>query len=188
MLPKIPFYIIRHGESTANVEQYASGHVDVPLTEKGIAQAYEAQKTVEALNVKPAIIIHSHLQRARNTARIINEHLKLEMVEDPMIAEQNYGEWEGVKWEITRQPTRDGIDPPGGETHKDFHLRVKSAITKFVETYPGPVLIVCHGGVFRAIGALYNEKLVGIENCSLHHFEPSEDQAAVAFPWKIRKF
>lgn len=188
MIPAIPFYIIRHGESIANVEQYASGHVDVPLTEKGIQQAYAAQKTVEALEVKPTIIIHSHLQRARNTANILNEHLKLDTVEDPMIAEQNYGDWEGQPWAITRQPTRDGIDPPGGETHKDFHLRVKNAISKFVQTYPGPVLIVCHGGVFRAIGALYGEKITGIENCSLHHFEPSTDQAAVTFPWKIRTF
>lgn len=187
MLPAIPFYIIRHGESVANVEQYASGHVDVPLTERGIAQAHEAKKAFICLEVKPTIIIHSHLQRARNTARIINEVLNLEMVEDPEIAEQHYGDWEGVHWDKTRQSIRDGIDPPNGETHTAFHSRVKNAITRFVETYPPPALIVCHGGVFRAIGALYNEKIVGIDNCTLHHFEPNSDVAAAAFPWYMRK-
>ena len=187
-LPQIPFYMIRHGESTANVEQYASGHVDVALTEKGIAQAYAAQKIVDGLDVKPSIIIHSHLQRARNTARILNEHLGLEMVEDPTIAEQHFGDWEGQHWDRTRQPIRDGIDPPNGESHAAFHERVRDAVTRFVNTYPGPVMIVCHGGVFRALGALYGEQIVGIENCALHHFEPNLDQAAVTFPWNIRKY
>lgn len=188
MLPPIPFYMIRHGESIANVEQYASGHVDVPLTERGIAQAYAAQKVVEALVLKPKIIIHSHLQRARNTAYILNENLKLEMIEDPEIAEQHYGDWEGQPWEITRQPTRDGIDPPNGERHVDFYQRVKNAITKFTQKNDTPVLIVCHGGVFRALGGLYGEKIHGIENCSLHHFEPAQDVIAGSFPWNIKTF
>lgn len=184
-IPAIPFYMIRHGESVANLGQYASGHVDVALTEKGIAQAYAAQKIIEALNLKPSIIIHSHLQRARNTAKILNENLGLPMVEDPLIAEQNYGDWEGQPWSLTRQPTRDGIDPPNGETHAAFHDRVRGAITNFVNSHPGPVMIVCHGGVFRAFGALYKNQIVGIENCSLHHFEPCDD---AAFPWNVRKF
>jgi len=184
-IPAIPFYMIRHGESVANLGQYASGHVDVELTEKGIAQAYAAQKIVDALELKPTIIIHSHLQRARNTAKILNENLKLPMVEDAAIAEQNYGDWEGKSWELTRQPTRDGIDPPNGETHAAFHQRVRGAITNFVNSHSGPVMIVCHGGVFRAFGALYQSPMVGIENCSLHHFEPRVD---AAFPWNIRKF
>jgi probable phosphoglycerate mutase len=186
MLPAIPFYMIRHGESVANLGQYASGHVDVALTEKGIAQAYAAQKIVEALELKPSVIIHSHLQRARNTAKILNENLNLPMFEDPAIAEQCYGDWEGQPWALTRQPTRDGIDPPNGERHVDFHERVRGAITKFMNAHPGPVMIVCHGGVFRAFGALYQNKITGTENCALHHFAPCTENAA--FPWNIRKF
>ncbi len=185
MIPSIPFYMIRHGESTANLNQTASGHVDVALTEKGIAQAYEAQKLVDALSLKPSIIIHSHLQRARNTAKILNENLKLPMMEAPSIAEQHYGDWEGKSWDVTRQPTRDGIDPPNGERHVDFHERVRGAITKFVNANPGPIMIVCHGGVFRAFGALYKTQMFGIENCSLHHFEPKTEQES--FPWNITK-
>lgn len=185
MLPAIPFYMIRHGESTANLGQFASGHVDVPLTEKGIEQARVAAETVKTLEIKPSVIVHSHLQRARNTAKILNEVLNIEMFEDPMIAEQHYGDWEGKPWEHTRQPTRDGIDPPNGETHAAFHERVRTAITKFVNTHPGPVMIVCHGGVFRAFGAIYKTPIFGVENCSLHHFIP--DPANAEFPWIMRK-
>ncbi len=188
MLPPIPFYMIRHGESTANIAEIASGHVDVALTERGIAQAYEAQKIVDALVIKPKIIIHSHLQRAKNTAHILNENLGLPMMEDPDIAEQHYGDWEGQSWDITRQPTRAGIDPPNGERHVDFHARVGRTISKFTKNHDTPVMIVCHGGVFRAFGALYGEKIHGIENCSLHHFEPINDTKSGSFPWLITKF
>ena len=188
MLPPIPFYIIRHGESVANLGQYASGHVDVELTPRGIEQAYAAQKVVDALKLKPKIIIHSHLHRARNTARILNENLGLPMVEDAEIAEQHYGDWEGQPWELTRQPTRDGIDPPNGERHVDFHARVNRAITKFTKDHDTPVRIVCHGGVFRAIGALYGEKIVGVENCALHYFEPKTEPQDGSLPWHIHRF
>lgn len=184
-LPAKPFYMIRHGESTANLGQFASGHVDVPLTDKGWEQARAAAEIVRSLAIKPATVIHSHLQRARNTALTLNKALNAPIFEHPEIAEQMYGDWEGQPWSITRQPTRDGIDPPNGETHAAFQQRVKNAVTSFVNGYEGPVMIVCHGGVFRALGALYGEKIHGVENCTLHYFEPAEHPT---FPWSIRKF
>lgn len=186
MLPSIPFYMIRHGESVANLGEYASGHIDVELTQRGLEQARAAQSIVDALELKPTLIVHSHLQRAKITAQILNENLGLPMVEDPQIAEQNYGEWEGQPWSLSRQPIRDFIDPPGGETHAAFADRVRETITRHVNDNDGPVMIVCHGGVFRALGALYGEKIYGIENCSLHHFEPHPAQTN--FPWNIKKF
>lgn len=180
--------MIRHGESEANLGQFCSGHVDVALTEKGLEQARTAAKILASLENKPTIIIHSHLQRARITAEILNEGLGLEMIEDKDIAEQMYGDWEGVSWEITRQPIRDGMDPPNGETHAAFGERIKNVIMRYTKRYEktSPVLFVCHGGVFRAFGELYKEKIVGVENCMLHHFAP--DSANESFPWKIEKF
>ncbi len=178
--------MIRHGESTANLDQVVSGSVDVALTDRGIEQAHEAAKIVAALDVKPSVIIHSHLQRARETARILNQNIGASLFEDPLIAEQFYGDWEGRPWSESRQSIRDGIDPPNGESHAAFHDRVKTAITKFVNSHNGPVMIVCHGGVFRAFGALYGEKIHGITNCSLHQFEPFENNKS--FPWNIKTF
>lgn len=178
--------MIRHGESEANLGEYASGHIDVALTLKGLDQARAAKSVVEGLEIRPTRIIHSHLQRARITAEIINEDLRLPMTEDPMIAEQNYGDWEGQAWVYSRQPIRNGEDPPNGETHAAFHERVKNAVTRYVTEFEGPVLIVCHGGVFRALGALYGTKIVGVENCMLHHFSPCVETPD--FPWTIKKF
>ena len=185
MLPAIPFYVIRHGESVANLGQYTSGHVDVELTETGLQQARDAAKIVAQLELKPTVIVHSHLQRAKKTAEILNEVLNVPMIEEPLIAEQFFGEWEGVSWEVTRQLIRDCVDPPKGETHPDFYERVKNVITKFVNEQKGPVMFVCHGGVFRAIGGLHGTQMVGVHNCALHYFEPMEHES---FPWAVKKF
>lgn len=186
MIPAIPFYMIRHGESTANLAQIVSGQVDVDLTERGVEQARIARAVVESLAQKPSLIVHSHLRRARNTAEVINENLKLPMAEEPLIAEQFFGDWEGQSWSVARQNIREGVDPPNGETHAAFHERVKEALNRIHETHPGPVMIVCHGGVFRAIGALYGSPIFGTENCALHHFEPNAANALM--PWRITKF
>lgn len=188
MIHAIPFYMIRHGESEANLGQFCSGHVDVALTETGLEQARTAAKVVAALDIKPSMIIHSHLQRARITAQIINESLGIQMIEDRDIAEQMYGDWEGVSWAETRQPLRDGIDPPNGETHAAFNKRVRMTISKHIGHYEktAPIMFVCHGGVFRAFGNLYQQQIHGVENCALHHFTP--DAANEVFPWKIEKF
>lgn len=180
--------MIRHGESEANFGKYASGHKDVALTPRGLEQARAAALVVSALAIKPALIVHSHLQRAKITAEIINENLGIPMIEDPLIAEQMYGDWEGKPWDQTREPTRAGIDPPNGESHADFFTRVKDTITRQVENNASPIMFVCHGGVFRAVGALYGQAIHGVENCSLHHFHPDTDEAAIAFPWTIQKF
>jgi probable phosphoglycerate mutase len=185
MIPAIPFYMIRHGESEANLGQFASGHKDVALTSKGWEQASAAADLVKRLSIRPAVIIHSHLQRARNTAKILNDVIGAPMIEDPRIAEQHYGDWEGQSWNDVRQPIRDGIDPPNGETHAAFVIRVQNAITSFIETHPGPIMIVCHGGVFGAFRALYNLPREGVENCVLHYFEPETTNEA--FPWTITR-
>ena len=121
MLPKIPFYVIRHGESVANLGQYTSGHVYVELKEKGLQQARDAKEIVAQLELKPTVIVHSHLQRAKKTAEILNEVLNVPMIEEPLIAEQFFGEWEGVSVEVTRQLIRDAVDPPNVEAHPEFH-------------------------------------------------------------------
>lgn len=187
MLPSIPFYMIRHGESEANVAQYASGHMDVPLTDNGIRQARQAAMVLSSLSEKPTHIIHSPLQRAHNTALILNEPLGLPITEDDGIKEQHFGAWEGLSWEKTRQSIRDGIDPPEGETHETFHNRVRDAISRHLKRAQetrDSVLFVSHGGVFRAFGALYGTVLSGINNARLYRFTP-DHSGSTPLPWVI---
>lgn len=181
-VPLKPFYMIRHGQTEANAGEYMAGSLDSPLTALGIQQAETARLTVEALDIKPKIIIHSHLSRARDTAEIINKTLKLDMIEDPDYAEMHVGDMEGKPWADCDEIFHHGINPPGGETHQQFIERVKRAKNKALSYTETPALIVCHGGVFKAFAGLYNIDIWGVENCQLHRFTPAPENGS--FPWK----
>lgn len=187
MLPAKHFYMIRHGQTDANANHIMAGHLDSPLTDLGRAQAETARKVVEDLPIKPVHIIHSHLSRARDTANIINTNLNLEMTEDGDIAEIFSGDWEGVSY-IEQAEIAEGwatSNPPNGETWKEFTARVHRAKQRALEIErQGPVLIVSHGGVFRAFGKIYKiETRSGFKNCHLYEFMPNPKQDS--FPWKV---
>ncbi len=182
MITAKPFYMIRHGQSVANRDGYFSGNLDVELTEIGIEEAEKARLIVESLEVKPINIVHSHLSRARDTASIINKNLKLPMFETELIGEHKFGDWEKEPWDSVRPRFFGGENPPNGETHKEFSSRVQQGINMALEK-DGPVLITCHGGVFRGFNYLYDREMHGVKNCALYAFTPNEN---TNFPWDIR--
>ncbi len=183
-IPLKPFYMIRHGQTEANKAQLMAGSLDSPLTEKGRRQAYEAQKIIAALKIKPAAIFHSHLSRARDTALIMNQALNVETFEDPDLAEIHAGELEGVSYEHCRELFESWPRVLNGEDPKEFFNRVKRGKSKAIEQFNEPILIVCHGGVMRAFGAIYNLPVPGkFQNAHLYEFTPNTEKAH--FPWDV---
>ena len=187
MIPIKHFYMIRHGETEANAARIMAGMLDSPLTERGREQARNVQRVVETLHIKPSRIIHSHLSRARDTASIINQALNIPMVEDPDYAEMHAGDWEGAPYEDCNLLFKGWTDPPGGEPYQAFFDRVKRAKIKALQTET-PVMVVCHGGVFRAFWKLYDIHSEGVQNCKLYEFEPVSTPLQSAFPWKIWRY
>jgi len=184
IIPAKKFYMIRHGQSVANEGQYFSGNLDVALTDLGRAQAEQARQIVEGLDDKPTHIVHSHLQRARITAEIINQNLKLSMTELSEIGEHNFGQWEKQPWGEMRARFHAGENPPGGETHDAFITRIKKALNTAL-SMEGTPLIACHGGVFRAFNRMHDADYEPTENCVLYVFNPIDDNPS--FPWDIKK-
>jgi len=174
--------MIRHGESTANRDGYFSGNQDVPLTQKGIDQARLAQNAIKKLPTKPTLIVHSHLKRAHDTAKIINEPYDIPMIENENLGEHGFGDWEKKSWEAVREKFYAGEDPPNGETNKDFLKRITTGLNEALQDNDIP-LIVCHGGVFRGFRALYQTQGKSVENAKLYHFEPNK--STPEFPWVI---
>ena len=69
-------YLIRHGETTWNREGRVQGHLDSPLTERGIAQAKAAGRTLRPLlNGENFLLLTSPLGRARQTAALVLRQL-----------------------------------------------------------------------------------------------------------------
>ncbi len=184
MIPAKRFYMIRHGETEANVAQMMAGSLDSPLTANGRDQAKKARDIVANLAEKPAFIVHSQLSRARDTAHIINEKLGLPMTEDPDIAELHSGDWEGMPYDQCRTMFDDWTDPPGGETFEQFFGRIRNAKKRILGSGTALPLIVSHGGVFRAIAKMYGRDVPGVQNCHLHEFLPAPAPDSI-FPWDI---
>lgn len=148
MLELHDFYFIRHGETAWNREHRGMGQKDVPLNERGLEQARQAANIL----IKEPIqtICFSPLSRARVTAEIIAERLKVPLVEVPGLIECSWGENEGkIKGKWT-DDWINGIEIPGAEKYPDFLQRAGSAINQATKE-KGPVLIVAHGGVFWSI-------------------------------------
>jgi len=68
--------LIRHGQSTWNLEKKFTGWVDVELTEKGKSEAEKAGLLIKEKNIEINFYYSSLQLRANNTLKIIQEVLK----------------------------------------------------------------------------------------------------------------
>ena len=62
-------WLIRHGETQANVDGLYSGHAPTPLTARGIAQAQSLRTLLR--DVPFDRVLCSELERAQHTARLV---------------------------------------------------------------------------------------------------------------------
>ncbi len=95
--------LARHG-NTFNPEDtpvWVGARSDLPLVEKGLAQARALAGALRKTNIVPAAILAGPLQRTRRTAEIVAAALKIPDVVriDPRLTEIDYGAWEGKSTE-----------------------------------------------------------------------------------------
>ena len=157
--------VLRHAQSVWNAERRWQGWADVPLSETGERQAAAAGARLRGAGLASAVA--SDLRRARRTAELISDDLELGPVRvDEGFRERDVGAWSGLSAEEMqerfpgqREAWRDGkLDrPPGGESTPEVLERVDAAFSR-LESDAGPILIVSHGGVIRAL-----ERRAGLE-------------------------
>jgi broad specificity phosphatase PhoE len=165
-------YLVRHGETTWNVERRFQGQLDVELSKIGLRQAEAVAKWLAAQPVRFAAIYSSDLKRATRTALIIGGKLGLVPRLDPALREINVGEWQGlVASEIEErfpgqlkewQEKIDSFTLPGGESIPIVQDRVYAAYQEIVEQHRGQaIIIVSHGAALAALmAALHDWDLV----------------------------
>lgn len=91
--------LVRHGESTWNLDNRFTGWTDVPLTETGIQEAKEAGKNLKEEEYKFDIVFTSVLRRAIKTMWIVQEEMGLEylpVVLNWRLNERHYGALQGL--------------------------------------------------------------------------------------------
>ena len=83
--------LVRHGETEWNRVERFRGRADVPLNEKGLAQAEATGRRVAA-EWSPAAIYTSPLARAVKTAEAVAWHFGLSVQVHPGLIDIHYGE------------------------------------------------------------------------------------------------
>ncbi|GEQ68886.1 hypothetical protein JCM33374_g2555 [Metschnikowia sp. JCM 33374] len=90
--------VLRHGESQGNHENKFCGWIDVPLSEKGKAEAQHAGELLVKHGIKPSVMYTSMLQRSIKTGHIISEtvgRMWIPHEKSWRLNERHYGAFQG---------------------------------------------------------------------------------------------
>ena len=158
-------YLIRHGETTGDIEDRYGGAYDDHLTELGKQQLSETANQLRDTRVD--CLYHSPLIRARESAEIINEVLQTEMKEVSGLQERNYGVLGGLTKTEALEKYPEAVeahkDPtntdPEGEPQADFVTRVETAFEEIKTEGKQSVIILAHGGSLKVILKKLNQPL-----------------------------
>ena len=127
----LKLYLVRHGETLWNQENRVLGRTDIPLNERGIAQA-------QALGTKLADVHFDHvycspLSRAKETAGLLRDS-------------------EAYRVEKHRYFAR----YPEGESFLDIAARIYPYLEKLRREHDGEtILLVTHNGICRMITSYF---------------------------------
>lgn len=85
-------FLTRHGQTEWNALKKVQGKANIKLNEKGIEQANKTKLLLENTNID--LILCSPLDRAIQTAEIINSGRDLLIIFDERLSERDFGEFE----------------------------------------------------------------------------------------------
>jgi broad specificity phosphatase PhoE len=159
-------YYIRHGETEWNALGKLQGTQDVPINDRGRAQAAQAGEILCGLLLrdgrdKASIpFVASPLGRARKTMELLRETLRLPpqvYAIDDRLREIGYGAWEGstlaeaeardAKLFARRLADKWTVAAPGGESY----AQVQSRVSAWYLELTTDTVAVAHGGTARAL-------------------------------------
>jgi phosphoserine phosphatase len=162
--------LIRHGETEHNVGGITLGRADVPLNERGLAQAQALASLAgrshsRILSDAPQIsaVYASPLQRATATAQPLAVALSLDIIPEARLIEMEIGELEGMPFDQMRERYPDFLRQwlsdevadarmPDGETLDEVQERAWESVTEMAARHEdGTVVAVTHNFVLLSL-------------------------------------
>ncbi len=154
------FGLIRHAQTVWNKEKRIQGQLDSVLTGQGKKQA-EAWAGILS-HYRWDRCLCSDLGRAQSTAAIINSMIKVPLVYEAGLREQNWGRWSGLTLAQLAQEKSDHLAaqtrrgwrfcPSGGEDRNHVWERGRRALESAAAKWPGEsILVVTHEGVIKCL-------------------------------------
>jgi broad specificity phosphatase PhoE len=175
--------LVRHGETSYNVEGRMYGHAQVPLNQRGLLQAAAVGKRLK--NTPFDAMYASDLVRAQHTAAAISAYQNVPVVFRDALREQHVGDWEHLTIpEVKLQfpddyaaHMRDPANTPctNGESFAMLQTRAFAELERIrtLHTPGSSICVVCHGGTINALVCavlgldIANHTRLWVDNCSL---------------------
>jgi len=157
--------LVRHGQSTYNLENRFTGWKNVDLTDLGRDEALRAGQILKNNSFKLDYAYTSNLKRAQNTLDIIFKtmDIKVKTINSELLNERDYGDLVGQnKLEAAEKFGPDQVQiwrrsydvpPPGGESLKMTCDRTLPYFNKILKKVikGNNIIIGAHGNSIRAI-------------------------------------
>ncbi len=155
-------YLMRHAATLWNKEKRIQGTSDVSIDRTNIKDTQDFAEKLKTENFD--IIISSSQKRAVETAEIINKKLNIPLEINDLLAERNYGDFEGrTMEEVSKEYPEYESDKinfqiPRGESYEKLKERVEKFFEFVNKNYPGKkILVITHNAVTRTFDLLINE-------------------------------
>lgn len=150
-------YLIRHGETSWNLEERFQGTTNTELTKTGLKQGKLLARSLEKTPFQN--IYTSPLDRAKTTAEFIGKESGSQVIEDMDFKEISFGDWEGLttkeirakytwmdKWFINPE----NFQIPNAVNFEEEKNRLKARLKKIaIESNGHNTAIVSHAGIIR---------------------------------------
>lgn len=162
-------YLTRHGETRYNKQKLMQGLTDEPLNETGRKQALSKAHLLKDI-VFDAVYV-SPLIRTKETASLITSKDLNELITDKRLIETDFGKYElkpyyllGPKMTLYWMfPELFKHSPDTVEDKSSMIKRAESFLKELEEKDYKNVLIVCHGGIIRALTGYLEDRENGLK-------------------------
>ena len=180
-------FVVRHGQSQANLGMRYTGQFDTPLTELGIEQAKAVQPILAPYTFDK--VYSSDLSRAADTCA--NALPGVEFERTALLREYDVGTLMGKTWDEVGdfQPADPAMRPDytafGGENVEIVCERVRKFLHILENSDYEYVAAFSHFGFMKCmlrvvLGTAYNHRAVMADNCAIFVLEYDGNQRSIA--------
>lgn len=184
-------YLIRHGETTGDIEDRFGGDYDDHLTEKGRQQSQDLAKKLQNKNIE--IIYASSKMRARETADEIAKSLSIPVeIMENLKERNNYGVLTGMTKSEAKQKhpvdfekiSKDKTyhDVTGSESYDDIKTRCLKVFEEILQSGYNTIAIISHGGIISTYVRefLTEGKNIKLGDCSILEITKMDDKFSLS--------
>ncbi len=169
----VKIYLLRHGQTISRLDYNVNlKQPDPGLDDTGICQAELLGRRLQAYSIEA--LYSSDLERAKQTAHIVNRYLHTAILLKSQLREIDMGAVPMKSWNAYPEYYAEWLKHetdlpyPEGEAGSDVQKRAWTIIEEILAQYTQAVAVVTHGGVIRVLLSA----CLGLELEKRFHFSP----------------